>query len=73
MQTFRAPTQTQLMHAAIDISAPVMGVEVQMSEEGDKLWVNVDGVCVLRIQNMRPEQLSGVKPTNGEGQDDAGT
>lgn len=33
----------------IDIYNPEVGVEVLISETGTKLWVNVDGICRLRI------------------------
>jgi len=32
----------------VDITAPV-GVDVVISEDEKVLWVNIDGVCVLRI------------------------
>lgn len=50
---------------AIDIANPHFQVEVSFTEEEDKLWINIDGVCVLRIQNMSPGVLK--LPTNGNG------
>ena len=64
MQGFNKPTHDDLMRMAIDIADPRLEVEVQTSEEGDRLWINIDGVCVLRIQNMKPGVLK--LPTNKE-------
>ena len=36
----------------IDIRSPEKQVEVQISDDGKRLWVNVDGICLLRIQDM---------------------
>lgn len=41
----------------IDVRAPVLKVEVQVSEDGKRLWVNIDGACVLRVQEMKPDTL----------------
>ena len=35
-----------------DINAPRMGVQVQIRDDGKVLWVNVDGLCVLRVNNI---------------------
>jgi len=35
-----------------DITAPELGVQVSISADGKKVWVNVDGVCVLRITEI---------------------
>jgi hypothetical protein len=35
----------------MDINAP-KGVQVQIREDGKVLWVNVDGLCVLRINQI---------------------
>ena len=43
------PTQTELMNNALDITNPVHGVHVHIRGDGKVLWVNVDGVCTLRI------------------------
>lgn len=56
MITMNQPTQSELMHAAIDISAPRV-VQIATSEKGDKVWINVDGVCVLRIQQIAADTL----------------
>lgn len=33
----------------IDLYGPSMEVEVTVSDQGDRLWVNIDGKCALRI------------------------
>ena len=40
----------------IDISDPEIEVEVILLD--GRLWVNVDGVCRLRVSNIEPEKLS---------------
>ena len=35
-----------------DITAPKYPVEVDIRNDGEVLWVNVDGKCVLRICQM---------------------
>lgn len=64
MQGFHKPTHDDLMRMAIDIADPRLEVEVQSSEEGDRLWINVDGVCILRIQRIGSGKLK--LPTNKE-------
>lgn len=52
----------------LDITAPVHGVEVSVSPDGTKLWVNVDGVCVLRVCRAPRIEVEGVHlgPTRDE-------
>ncbi len=38
---------------ALDLEAPEVGVEVAIRDDGGVLWVNVDGVCVLRICQIK--------------------
>lgn len=70
MQGFNKPTHDDLMRMAIDIANPRLEVEVQTSEEGDRLWINVDGVCILRIQHIKPGVLK--LPSNKENGSDNG-
>lgn len=51
------PTQQELMQAALDISGP-RAVQILTSDKEDKIWINVNGVCVLRIQLIAPGTLS---------------
>lgn len=37
----------------IDIRSPEFGVEVHIDESGKRLWVNVDGICKLRIYDIQ--------------------
>ena len=41
----------------LDLTAPDV-VQVQMNEEQTVLWVNVDGVCALRICQMKPGDIT---------------
>lgn len=43
----------------IDITAPEHEVEIMITNEisGQKLWVNVDGICRLRICGITPDTL----------------
>jgi hypothetical protein len=41
----------------LDITAPEM-VQVQLRDDGKVLWVNVDGVCRLRISRIPKDSLS---------------
>lgn len=55
MKMLRAPTAEQLMDAALDIAEPQHGVTVDTNADKSVLWVNIDGICVLRI--CRPPYL----------------
>jgi len=49
-----------------DITAPEY-VSVRLSYDRKRLWVNVDGECVLRccrIKNLSVEDLSAIRPCN---------
>jgi hypothetical protein len=39
----------KLKYELVDITAPEHGVEIDVSQDGRVVWVNVDGQCVLRI------------------------
>ena len=52
------PTQEQLMDAHVDITQPAHGVEVRTNSNG-VLWVNVDGVCVLRVCRVEHLEING--------------
>ena len=39
----------ELKSIQLDVTAPEKIVEVQVSSKGDRIWVNVDGICMLRI------------------------
>ena len=47
------PSQQQLMESQLDITAPINGVEIIFNEERRVLWVNIDGICVLRICQIK--------------------
>ena len=62
MQSFYKPTANELLAMAVDISTPRYEVEVDYSVNEDKLWVNVDGVCILRIQRIGPGMFKVIRP-----------
>lgn len=33
----------------IDITKPDAGVEISIKDDGTVIWINVDGICVLRV------------------------
>lgn len=37
------------MDQQLDITAPKLGVDITVREDGKVIWVNVDGVNVLRV------------------------
>lgn len=49
----------------IDVKDPDVGVSIEVSQGGGRLWVNVDGICVCRIQGIHNshEGLRIVIPT----------
>lgn len=42
-------TDNSLFGPSLDITQPEHGVEVRIRSDGKVLWVNVDGVCRLRV------------------------
>jgi hypothetical protein len=45
----QSPTPERLLDAHTDITAPTGPVEVNSDDKRGVLWVNVSGVCVLRV------------------------
>jgi hypothetical protein len=43
------PEGAQMARQMLDIAAPENGVEVEIRNDGQVLWVHVDGATVLRI------------------------
>jgi hypothetical protein len=43
------PTAEEIMTAHLDLTTPQHGVQVMINSRGTILWVNVDGICLLRI------------------------
>lgn len=41
----------------IDSRSPKLEVEIHIDPEGKRVWVNIDGVCALRIQDIPPDIL----------------
>lgn len=46
------PTTQQLIDNTLDITAPALGVEIDVRDDGQVAWINVDGVCVLRLSRF---------------------
>lgn len=57
MPSFNKPTQKQILEAQVDI-CEVLEVDVQTAPDG-RVWVNVDGICVLRIQRSAHTVVNG--------------
>lgn len=36
----------------LDVRAPRSGVDVTVSHDQKSLWVNIDGMCVLRVEEI---------------------
>lgn len=49
MKSLYTPNMEQLTAAMVDITQPKYAVQVQANDNRSVLWVNVDGVCVLRV------------------------
>jgi hypothetical protein len=49
MKSLVSPGLDEIVEAMVDVTAPQHVVEVQVHEDNSVLWVNVDGVCILRI------------------------
>lgn len=43
----------------VDVRGPDI-VQVEVSQDGGTLWVNIDGVCRLRVQDPRSMHVAGV-------------
>ncbi len=52
------PTQDKILEAAVDITNVLHHVEIDVRADGQVLWVNVDGVCLVRISRLHPQQLT---------------
>jgi hypothetical protein len=63
MPNFLEPTAEDLIGAQIDITRP-KAVEVRLRNDGSVLWINVDGVCVLRCCQIKNMELIDER-TNG--------
>ena len=44
------------MFSSIDLTGPFDEVEIEEREDGKVLWVNVDGICILRLSKLDPEK-----------------
>lgn len=48
---FHPPPVTQ-HYGFVDLADGMKHVEIAIDQSGTKLWVNVNGVCVCRVQNI---------------------
>jgi len=46
-----------------DITAPE-AVEIQIREDGKTIWVNVDGMCILRCCKIKNLELADLRRSN---------
>jgi hypothetical protein len=64
MTMLRNPTFEELAETFVDITAPAKNVTVQIRVDGKVLWINVDGVCVLRICQMPSLEINDERKIN---------
>lgn len=48
----RIAASEQYNDGMLDISEPIAPVEVELSADGTRLWVNIGGRCVLRVSRI---------------------
>lgn len=53
----------------LDFNAPEHGVDITIQADGKKVWVNVDGICRLRITAIQHLEMHDDRPLFGN--DDA--
>ena len=56
----------------VDVTSPRF-VEVETSRDGKTLWVNVDGVCLLRCCQISILRFKDTRPRRHEETEDAGS
>lgn len=61
MISINKPGARELMESALDISEP-KDVQIVTNLQEDTLWVNVDGICVLRISKIADGTLHIERP-----------
>lgn len=54
------PTPDQLMKAQLDVTAP-NAVQIQLDMKRGVVWVNVDGICLLRCCRVTQIELDGFR------------
>jgi len=59
------PNQKLLETYCLDLTAPLHGVEVIVDEANHRVWVNVDGICLLRICRI-PVLVAEINKCKGE-------
>lgn len=64
MKALLFPSSSDLIDAQLDITQPRVGVLVHLREDGQVLWIDVDGICVLRICGIPNIGLQGLRQEN---------
>jgi hypothetical protein len=59
--------KTTILHPMIDVRDPSV-VEIDIDQANKKVWVNVDGQCVLRIQAIGASCTTTVHPKDAGGE-----
>ena len=59
--SLRNPSQAEIISSHLDITGIQHGLEIEIRDDGAAgiavVWVNLDGVCLLRICQIKPHQL----------------
>jgi hypothetical protein len=58
MSNLYKPSQEEIMNIALDITAPNHSVQIEIREDGQVIWVNIDGVCALRVCRIPKLELN---------------
>jgi hypothetical protein len=57
MTSLHFPTPDDILDAHIDITGVRGVVSLDVRADGKVIWVNVDGICLLRICQLHPSQV----------------
>jgi hypothetical protein len=52
------PTENDLCDNLTDITYPQGPVEVSWNDDASVLWINIGGICVVRINGLKSDQLT---------------
>lgn len=53
-------TKSNFTDHMLDITAPNVAADIEVSLDGKELWVNVDGECVLRVCQIPKLEIGNV-------------
>lgn len=54
----------------IDLMNPKGGVQITVRPDGHRLWVNVDGVCVLRVSGIPILEIEDNREPEAQGEEE---